>query len=210
MTLSDRVVSADVLDNHYIVVTADLKIHIFDLVNPSAPVRTIPTSPLITTPRAVKIFHDKKFFAVSSLEGRCCVKTIDAALDNQVDPLQPTRPLTFTFRCHRSENLRMIYPVNFIDTHPAAAYNSVFLTGGSEGTVVLWQRAERHRLTFSFTRPLPVVDGHWNATGDLIVVGSSYDWSKGQEYYNKDAQNTITVRHTPEQDLLTPNSLKKK
>ena len=167
--------------------------------NPAAPVRSISTRPLVMMTRAVKIFHDRKFFAVTSLEGRCAVKTIDVSGDTQLDPTNSSRQLTFAFRCHRDET--SIYPVNFIDTHPAPAFQSVFATGGSDGSVAFWQRQERHKLNFSLTRPLPIVDGHWNASGDLFVVGSSYDWSKGQEYYNKDAQNTITVRHTPEAEL---------
>jgi WD40 repeat protein len=75
----------------------------------------------------------------------------------------------------------------------------VVATGGSDGTVALWQRQERQKLSFAFAKPAaPAVDGRWNAAGDLFVIGSSYDWSRGHEGYNRDAPNTITVRHTPE------------
>ncbi len=208
MTLSDRVVSADVLDHHYIAATADKNVHIFDLNNPSAPVRTISTNPLKHMTRSVKIFHDRKIFAVSSIEGRCAIKTINAASDGEIDPLK-NQPICFTFRGHRDEQAKLIHPINFIETHPSPSYSAVFATGGGDGTVNLWNRQERAKLTVSFTKPLPAVDGRWNATGDLFLVANSYDWSKGQEFYNKDAPNTITVRHMTEADFRTPPPKKK-
>jgi hypothetical protein len=40
-------------------------------------------TPLKLQTRVVKAFHSKKFFAVGSIEGRCAIRAVDEAMDNE-------------------------------------------------------------------------------------------------------------------------------
>jgi WD40 repeat protein len=213
LQLAERIFSADVSELGVgIAVTADHNVSVFDLrvlAQKGAPSLTraaFPITPLKLTPRAVKLFKGSDgFFAVSSIEGRCSVRNIDQAKDAEMEqvPGKPheRRPRSFAFRCHR--DTAHIYPVNFIAVHPNERYHAVFATGGSDGSIVYWHRQDRlklkeHKTKDHAAKKTPVNDGTWNAAGDLFVYGSSYDWSKGQEFYRKGDPPTLSVRQTTE------------
>lgn len=179
--LPERVLAMDVLGNVMVLCTADLKVHLFDLnANPAAPVRSLAT-PLKLQTRAVRVFHDSKFFALASIEGRCAIRSIDPALDVQNDA--QGRPFNFAFRCHR--DAQNIYPIHAIDTNPAPEFHSVFATTGSDGAVTLWDREKRQKLKeLKCASKQPVTDVRWNAGGDLMAYTGSYDWARGPEGYN--------------------------
>ena len=78
--------------------------------------------------RCVKIFQNKQMFAAGSIEGRCAIRCVDEAMDNQMEGQgqQQKGKYSFAFRCHREG--ANIYPVNTIDTFPLASYQ--VRTGG--------------------------------------------------------------------------------
>jgi mRNA export factor len=188
-----------VLGRAMVICTADKKNHIFDLDSSlTQPIRSEDSS-LKMQSRAVKIFHDQKFFAAGSIEGRCSIRCLDGNQNTAVDAEQ--RPLAFAFRCHRDTS--NIFPINTIDTNPQPEFHAVFTTGGSDGSLVFWNREKRQRLKeVKAPAKQPVTDGKWNAAGDCMVFASCYDWSKGPEFYSKDSPATLYLRHTtPEKDL---------
>lgn len=65
-----------------VVATADKKLYVFDLNNPQRPLRELAT-PLKLQTRVVKAFHSKRFFAVASIEGRCAIRAVDEATDQE-------------------------------------------------------------------------------------------------------------------------------
>ena len=197
--------------------------HIFDLAaNLQVPTRTV-ESPLKYQSRAVRIFADNQLFAVSSIEGRCAIKPLEARFDAATQP-GDNKPLAFNFRCHRTSgdfNPIHIYPVNAIDVHPVPDYSAVFATGGSDGNVSIWQRKERAKLSDHKTPQIgveavtnsktnqrvelpvhqPVTDVKFNAQGDMVAYAASYDWHKGAEFYRADHVPSIYVRGLTAADL---------
>jgi mRNA export factor len=144
--------------------------YVYDLRNPQGgPTRPPVESPLKFQSRAVRIFADEQLFVVSSIEGRCAIKPLDASKETcncrnnnhnygcpQKQPLlqgeaDQQRLLAFNFRCHRSDSNNSplyVYPVNAIDCHPDGQnFAPVFATAGSDGVVSVWNRRERAKLT---------------------------------------------------------------
>ena len=81
-----RVISMDVKYPLLVVATADKKLYVFDLNNPQRFLREL-LSPLKLQTRVVKAFHSKRFFAVGSIEGRCAIRAVDDATDQEcVEP----------------------------------------------------------------------------------------------------------------------------
>ena len=90
---------------------------------------------------------------------------------------------SFAFRCHRDG--AMIYPVNAIDTHPAAEHQAAFVTAGADGTFSIWDKDKRTRYKeVKNVGPTPITSILWNPQGDLLAYSKGYDWSKGAEGYD--------------------------
>lgn len=152
------------------------KIAIFNVAgNPMMPVRVL-DSPLKFQTRAVKVFHDQRFFAISSIEGRCAIRCVNEADDNMKEPGNPAKTkYSFAFKCHRDD--KYIYSVNALDCHPQPQYHQVFATAASDGIFTYWDKDKKQRLK-EFNRGIktPIVDCKWNPTGELFAYAHSYDW----------------------------------
>lgn len=84
-------------------------------------------------------------YSIGSIEGRVAVRYIDQQMDTEIEPgTKDKLKYSFSFRCHRHGAL--IFPVNCIDTHPHANYHDVFATAGSDGCLVLWNKAKKTKL----------------------------------------------------------------
>jgi mRNA export factor len=212
----------DVRDNAMVVCTAPRPqpaggqksfFHVYDLNNPQAALRAV-ESPLKFQSRAVRIFSDNQLFVVSSIEGRCAIKPLDARFetctpgagcrDNKhfagcMQLQQGERNdgsgkiLAFNFRCHRSPSEHaplLVYPVNAIDAHPDAQnYSAVFATGGSDGVVCTWQRKERAKVGTDLKGP---------AIGTEEVANSK----TGQKTTFTYQQPVVDVKFSPQGDML--------
>lgn len=188
VNLPERVYSMDVRNQTLVIGCGGpaKQLVIIDLGNPGSIVR-IQDSPLKFQTRNVRIFHDEKFFAVSSIEGRCAIRCVNEADDKAVDPTGKSK-FSFAFKCHRDE--KYIYSVNSVDCSPVNKYYSVFATCGSDGTFTFWDKDKRQRIKeYNRNNKLPIVDCKYNGAGDLFAYAHSYDWSRGAENY--DQQNMV-------------------
>jgi WD40 repeat protein len=161
--------------------------------------------------RAVAIAPNSKWFATTSISGRCAVTYFERMLvahysklniththENVYKHLAQARPgYNFSFKCHREANT--IFPVNGVAFHPDGG----FATCGNDNAVMFWDEGSRQRLA---NKPLPVqllsgppglgglVDCQFSRSGARIAVAAAYDWSRGPEaYYPESAVFVATV-----------------
>jgi mRNA export factor len=207
--------------------------HVYDLNNPQAPLRSV-ESPLKFQSRAVRIFSDNQVFVVSSLEGRCAIKPLEARFEAcghnsgcrnnaqgvmqhfggcpQLQQGEPTnghgKVMAFNFRCHRSPadaTPLLVYPVNAIDCHPDAhSFSAVFATGGSDGTLCLWQRRERSKLTPVDLRvgAKPYQDMKGPQIGAETVTYNAGSSRPGQQEQFRVHQPVVDVKFSRAGDLI--------
>lgn len=183
VALPDRVYSMDVKGGNMMVLgLADKQIAIFDLANPTVPYRTM-ESPLKLQTRTVKIFYDLATFAIGSIEGRVAIRCIDGRLDEERELNNPAKlKHSFAFKCHRRG--AHIYPVNSIETMPVAGHTDVFVTAGSDGTFVYWDKKER-RVNQEYSPcagTQSISCAAMSPNGDMYAYACSYDWYKGSEH----------------------------
>ena len=184
VNLPERVYAMDVR-NQTLVVGCGGAAKQLAIINLSSPgyIQRTQESPLKFQTRSIRIFHDEKFFAVSSIEGRCAIRCTNEADDKAVDQTGKSR-YSFAFKCHRDE--KFIYSVNGVDCFPVNKYYSVFATTGSDGTFTFWDKDKRQRIKeYNRNVKVPIVDCKYNSTGDLFAYAHSYDWSRGAENYDQ-------------------------
>ncbi|EOD31828.1 hypothetical protein EMIHUDRAFT_72140 [Emiliania huxleyi CCMP1516] len=184
--LSGTPYAVDVRGKLMVVATADRKIVVVNLDQPSVAFNTI-TSPLKYQSRCIAAFPDQRGFClgsiaasaasrwylggisaisplhlgIGSIEGRVAVHHVNKA-DEQKN---------FAFKCHRENNLD-IYSVNCIAFHPTFG---TFATTGSDGT----SQPSGHGLAAAFTKgSLPIPVGRFSRDGAIFAYAASYDWSK--------------------------------
>lgn len=180
------------------------KLSIFDLNNPTRPIREL-ASPVEQT-RCIGISSKADVFTVGSIEGRCAVRYVDQSMDMAKGP--DGKELAFAFKCHRPG--KDIFPVNTIKYHPStdARIQHILVTGGSDGAFVFWDKGLKQRVVeygrdkiFNTT---PIVASAFNGGGDLFAYATSYDWSKGHEFYKKGEGNAIYVHSLVQTDVIKP------
>ncbi|KAJ1927042.1 RNA export factor gle2, partial [Linderina macrospora] len=135
VTLSERVYAMDSLHPLMVVGTADRKLYVFDLNNPTQPFKTL-DSPLKWQTRSVSCFVKKDGFAVGSIEGRVGVQYID----------DKNKDRNFSFKCHRTNEDPLstgVHAVNSMSQHPVTG---TFCTAGSDGSIVFWDKDARQKL----------------------------------------------------------------
>lgn len=96
--------------------------------------------------------------------------------------------LNFAFKCHREGN--NAYAVNAISFHPTYG---TFTTSGSDGTIHFWDKDSKQRLESTTSLGQPITATAFNRNGNLYAYALSYDWSKGHEYYQAGAKNSIMI-----------------
>jgi mRNA export factor len=84
---------------------------------------------------------------------------------------------SFSFKCHRSTTggQNEAYAVNAIRFHPV---HGTFVTAGSDGTYVFWDKDAKQRLKGYSSVGLPIVCASYNRSGTLLAYSAGYDWSK--------------------------------
>ncbi|KAA0175096.1 hypothetical protein FNF27_03394 [Cafeteria roenbergensis] len=171
-------------------------------------------SPLKFQSRVVKVFPDASSFVLGSVEGRCTFRLRDAARDGVKDAGG------FNFRCHR-DTRNNAYCVNAIDTQPntggapgpgrSRPFSDVFITGGSNGSITLWDRGLRKRVSEQWPgRPqTPISALKFDPTGYYLAYAHGYDWSKGslgrkEHMAEWGPQATSLHIHNVTEDDMTP------
>ncbi|KAI0901979.1 WD40 repeat-like protein [Annulohypoxylon nitens] len=187
----ERVYSMDSKVNLLVVATADLKVHLFDLKNPAAISRTMP-SPLKHQTKVVTAFPDGKAYAIGSIEGRVAMEAVD-----EKDP----DSIHFSFRCHRDTLAKMskVFTINDISFHPKT--HSVFTTAGSDGTYQFWDRVLRTRQKHYPKVGEAITSTAFNRDGTFFAYAAGYDWSKGCHANNEKIETRLMLHPVSEDDL---------
>ncbi|KAJ8258505.1 hypothetical protein COCON_G00175170 [Conger conger] len=202
LQMPERAYSADVVYPMAVVATADRGLIVYQLENQPSEFRRI-ESPLKHQHRCVAIFKDKQGkptgFALGSIEGRVAI--------HYINPPNPAKD-NFTFKCHRSNGTNTataqdIYAVNAISFHPV---HGTLATVGSDGRFSFWDKDARTKLKTSEQLDQPITASSFNSNGNIFAYASSYDWSKGHEYYNPQKKNYIFLRNAAEE--LKPRNKK--
>uniref|UniRef100_G3P664 Rae1 protein homolog n=1 Tax=Gasterosteus aculeatus TaxID=69293 RepID=G3P664_GASAC len=202
LQMPERSYCADVVYPMAVVATADRGLIVYQLENQPSEFRRI-DSPLKHQHRCVAIFKDKQNkptgFALGSIEGRVAI--------HYINPPNPAKD-NFTFKCHRSNGTNTttpqdIYAVNAISFHPV---HGTLATVGSDGRFSFWDKDARTKLKTSEQLDQPITACCFNSNGNIFAYASSYDWSKGHEYYNPQKKNYIFLRSAAEE--LKPRNKK--
>uniref|UniRef100_A0A8C3AC25 Rae1 protein homolog n=1 Tax=Cyclopterus lumpus TaxID=8103 RepID=A0A8C3AC25_CYCLU len=202
LQMPERCYCADVVYPMAVVATAERGLIVYQLENQPSEFRRI-DSPLKHQHRCVAIFKDKQNkptgFALGSIEGRVAI--------HYINPPNPAKD-NFTFKCHRSNGTNTatpqdIYAVNAISFHPV---HGTLATVGSDGRFSFWDKDARTKLKTSEQLDQPITACCFNSNGNIFAYASSYDWSKGHEYYNPQKKNYIFLRNAAEE--LKPRNKK--
>ncbi|KAH7100327.1 WD40 repeat-like protein [Auriculariales sp. MPI-PUGE-AT-0066] len=167
----ERVYCMDAVGNTVVVGMAGRHIYIFDARNMAEPMQKRESSLKYMT-RAVACMIDGKGFATSSVEGRISV--------DYLDPSPEVQTQKYAFKCHRQtvDNVDHVWPVNTLSFHPI---HGTFASGGSDGTVSLWDHTAKKRLRQlpKFKEGVPALA--FSADGKKLAVAVSYCWDEGEK-----------------------------
>lgn len=192
-----------------VVATADRAIHQFDLRKPHSAMRTI-LSQLRFQTRCVRVWSNGMGYGTGSLEGRLGIRhDVWSAANGEHDK-------DFTFKCHRvkvraaqgsQHAVENVYAVNAVATHPASP--DAFATAGADGTITMWDKTKRKKLWPAGQGApsgahLPIAAMDFNAKGDILAYGCSYDWSRGADGHTMPAENYLYLQHITHAHLNPP------
>lgn len=133
-------------------------------------------------------------FAIGSIEGRCSITHVEKKSDFS----------NYTFKCHRQKD--DVYALNDIKFHPKR--KNVFASVGSDGQMNFWHKTEKKRLNAFVKMSLPITSCDWNYDGTCIAYSTSYDWSKGIEYFRPSLQIPQLYIHKCSDSDFTSNGKK--
>jgi mRNA export factor len=188
----------DVLQPILIVACAERQVQVFDLNNPTVPWKTIESQFRFQT-RCVSLFPAKNGFAMGGIEGRVWIIYFDEVQKN------------FSFKCHRQEQAggreSDVYAVNSISFHQQYG---TFCTAGGDGIITFWDKDSKQRLRAFDKRENPITSTCFNYDGSLFAYSSSYDWSKGHEYYNLTTSKNVLAIHAVKEEEVKPRTAARK
>lgn len=128
--------------------------------------------------RIVRCMPNGQGYVCGSIEGRVAVEYFNPDPKIQADK--------YAFKCHRKVvdgGIDTIFPVNAIAFHPI---HGTFATGGSDGTVNVWDARNKKRLRQYATFPTGISALCFNSTGDSLAIASSYSWEEGEKEHPPD------------------------
>ena len=186
--LSERAYTMDVAQSLLVVGTADKKFHAFNL-GSNTPQNIVESrnTKLQYQSRSVACFPDGTGYCAGSIEGRVhCARM-----------LQQFKSKEFSFKCHRNEQLRQIYPVN------ALAFNHVgtFATAGADGIVSFWDHNNKKNLKNFPSVGQSITDCAFNSSSNLLAYAVSYDWHRGATGSNPSSPNAVVLKTVRSNDI---------
>jgi len=187
MDLPERVYSGDAKGSIAVFATADRKIIAYDLQKPQQPAY-LSDSPLKFQTRVVRLFPDRRGYAVGSIEGRVAIQYFDKSVSGG----------NFAFKCHRVGN--NIFAVNDIAFNAAGT----FATMGSDGSFHFWDKDSKQRLKPFKRANLPIMCGAFNTNSSIFSYAVGYDWSQGAGAYNMNTMKTHIYLHAVQQSEIAP------
>ncbi|KAI1807395.1 WD40-repeat-containing domain protein [Daldinia bambusicola] len=172
LTCDERVYSMDSKSLLLVVATAERRIHLVDLRNPTVFSQSL-DSPLKHQTKVVTAFPDGTGWATGSIEGRVAMNAVDKLEQKNID---------FTFRCHRAPQdpktrITKIYSINDVQFHPVQ--HGIFTTAGSDGAIYFWDRPSHCKLHTYPSIGNSVTTTRFNRDGTLFAYALGYDWSRG-------------------------------
>ncbi|KAI1489337.1 WD40 repeat-like protein [Biscogniauxia mediterranea] len=212
LACQERVYAMDAKERLLVVATADRYIHLVDLQNPAAFLRT-QRSPLNHQTTCVAAFPDGKGWATASIEGRCGINALDQ---------QEASKVNFTFRCHRSAPssssssssrseatpTTKIWAVNDVRFHPGCPTS--FATAGSDGSFSFWDRVGHLRLkgfppeSSGAAITAAAFSNSSRGDGTLYAYASGYDWSRGHAGNSPRIQTRLRLHAVAEDKIVVP------
>jgi len=84
-----------------------------------------------------------------------------------------------TFKCHKTEQPQVLYPVHSIGFHPKSKY--FVYTAGGEGNVFFWDYNSKTKIKGFGFKSQPVTKVKMSPDGILLAYSLGYDWCKGIE-----------------------------
>lgn len=190
VNLPERAYAMDCNHPLLVVGTAERKVLVFDLNNPTTPFEST-ESPLKWQTRSISCFNKKDGYAVGSIEGRVSIQYVDPKMKES----------SFSFRCHRSGASQLesaVYSVNAISNHPV--YRT-FVTGGSDGSMSFWDKEARQKLKAYPNVGGPVLSTSFNGDGKLFAYAIGYDWAQGFKGNTGSIKNTIMLHAITDEDV---------
>ncbi|OCB91027.1 WD40 repeat-like protein [Sanghuangporus baumii] len=174
-SLPERVYGMDISGTTLVVAMASRLFHIYDVRRMDSPAQVRESSLKFLT-RGTACMADGQGYAVGSVEGRISVEFFD--------PSPEAQKKKYAFKCHRQsvknketdKDEEHVWPVNTIAFHPV--YNT-FASGGSDGTVSLWDHESRKRLRQVGKYPEAINSLAFNCDGTRLAIAVSYNWDKG-------------------------------
>ncbi|KAI0287356.1 WD40 repeat-like protein [Russula brevipes] len=185
----ERVYFMDTVGHRLVVALASRLFHIFDVRNMDAPEQTRESSLKFLT-RALACMSDGQGYATASVEGRIAVEYFD--------PAPAIQEKKYAFKCHRQtiDDVDHVWPVNGLAFHPT--YNT-FASGGSDGTVSIWDHKVKKRLRQYTRYSAPVAALAFSADGARLAVGASYTWDAGEEGARTADRPSLFIRELGEE-----------
>jgi len=209
--VSERVVSMSASQTAdyplLVVATADRLFHCYDVRNTAAPLLPPLKSQLEMQTRVVKVFGDGVGYASGSIGGRCAIRHNVWNGTGETPTSDPSKG-DFTFKCHRIKSGadNNIYSVNALAFHPQVA--NCIVTAGSDGSFHCWDKFLRKKCWKKNWTPsrqhLPIMCCDFNANGDLLALGTGYDWSLGVDRAPTPEGFLLLQHVTP--DMVTASS----
>ncbi|KAL5483169.1 BUB3 [Sanghuangporus weigelae] len=174
-SLPERVYGMDISGTTLVVAMASRLFHIYDVRRMDSPAQVRESSLKFLT-RGIACMADGQGYAVGSVEGRISVEFFD--------PSPEAQKKKYAFKCHRQsvknketdKDEEHVWPVNTIAFHPV--YNT-FASGGSDGTVSMWDHESRKRLRQVGKYPEAINSLAFNCDGSRLAIAVSYNWDKG-------------------------------
>ncbi|KAJ3505650.1 hypothetical protein NLJ89_g7306 [Agrocybe chaxingu] len=170
-TTPERIYSIDHVNHTLVVAMASRLFHIYDIRKMDTPAQQRESSLKYMT-RSLACMPDGGGYATASVEGRIAVEYFD--------PSPAAQEKKYAFKCHRQTigDTDHVWPVNALAFHPT--YHT-FASGGSDGTVSIWDHKVKKRLRQYPKFVGPVGALAFNCDGTRVAVGVGYMWDEGEE-----------------------------
>ncbi|GHJ84219.1 hypothetical protein NliqN6_0621 [Naganishia liquefaciens] len=167
-----------------VVSMAHRNVHVYDVRKLEEPKQKRESALKFMT-RSVACMADGKGWASGSIEGRIAVEYFDAELESR----------KYAFRCHRQtiDGVDCVYPINALAYHPI---HNTFASGGSDGTVSIWDHNAKKRMKQYPAFATEVSCLAFSPDGEKLAIGVSYEHDNGVSQPDLMGKTALLVKTT--------------